>query len=438
MNAVNKVDVFISYQHEEQSIVLKIVDTLEKNGISCWYAPRNIVSGSYAKSICEGIGNCKVFLLVLSEGSSNSTHVLNEVEMAYKRLDKGIILIPFKITNEISNEEMNYYINRLQWVDAVNEPLEKAINDLLNKLIPMFGLNNQKNTSIVTSVRATNEYFDVEDKIEISRLKDEEELLNPIESNLYDKILFGKEKVNILDVNVLYAQSHLQKLYRNNETVFLGLCYDQKAVSLYSQMYESYNNVHFKYINLNDNYFDKVLMDYMEEIGITKFDLINLSMVLLDVKDPMRILNKLRKFIAPGGYFYIRDIDDGITKYYPDDDKLFEKYFKLADLDQLAGFRQSGRQIYKYLVSLSPSEISMPLYGFSNVGLNYEEKQKLFSSFMTFLQHEYPRLLKLEPTNQTYQEANDWLLENMPTIEEQFFDSKFFFVAGFIIFIAKF
>ena len=201
MSTINKVDVFISYQHEEQSIVLKIVDTLEKNGISCWYAPRNIISGSYAKSICDGIGKCKVFLLVLSEGSSNSTHVLNEVEMAYKRLDKGIIMIPFKITNEISNEEMNYYINRLQWVDAVNKPLEKAINDLLNKLVPMFGLNDKNHSSISKSIRLSNEYFDVEDEIEMNRLKDEDELLSPIELEIYDKIFFGKEKLNILDVN---------------------------------------------------------------------------------------------------------------------------------------------------------------------------------------------------------------------------------------------
>lgn len=440
-NKVDNVDVFISYQHESENIVIKLVDALEKNGIKCWYAPRNIISGSYAKSICEGIEKCKVFLLVLSDEASNSQHVLNEVELAYKRLGKGIILMPFKITEEITNEEMNYYINRLQWIDAVNKPLEKAINDLLNILKPMFGISDDDSKekilgNLSPTARNTNKYLDSDDIFEIERLRAEGELLYQFESNIYDKVFFGRDDCNVLDVNVLSADDNLKRLYRKEVKNYLGLVYNENVLKKYQEKFDK-DDVKFRYIDLDDLYFDVKIKEYMQELGIKTFDLINLSMVILDLKDPMRVLSKLRRLLSPNGKFYIRDIDDGLTIYYPDEDGVFKKYFELADADKFAGFRNGGRQIFQYLKKLGAKNIELPLYGLPNVSLDYNDKSLLFQSYFTFLRHEYIRLVKQE-NNEDYLLAKKWLDDNMPIIEEKYFDDNFFFVAGFIIFIAEF
>lgn len=441
MEIVNNVDVFVSYQHEDEGIVKKIVEALEKNYIKCWYAPRNIISGSYARSICDGIEKCKVFLLVLSDLSSNSQHVLNEVEMAYKRLDSGIILMPFKITSEITNEEMNYYINRLQWIDAVNSPLENAINDLINKLKPMFGIDDKDSeTKIIGNLkptaRLTNAYFSFEDKEEVERLKAEGDLLLPIEQNIYDKLFFEKNDLNVLDVNVLYAGNQVKRLYRKEVKNYIGLTYSKESATAYNELYPQ-NDSKYYYIDVKDPHFDVELSKIIRGLGIRGFDLINMSMVILDLEDPVRVLKKLRKFMNPGGMMYIRDIDDGLNLFYPDDEGLMKKYFDLANADSLAGFRQSGRQIYKYLREVGAKEISLELNGLSTVGMSYQQKRDLLTTY-SFLPHEYERLAKENPNNDDYKKANEWLYENMPTIEDIFLEDDYFFMGGFVIYTAKF
>lgn len=95
MTAENK-QVFISYHTETgRDTVGKMCAALEGAGISCWYAPRN-VGPNYAQSIVEAIRGCRVFLLVLNEGSNVSAHVLNEINCAFDRFKahEDITLLP--------------------------------------------------------------------------------------------------------------------------------------------------------------------------------------------------------------------------------------------------------------------------------------------------------------------------------------------------------
>ena len=140
-------DVFISYEHESKSIADNICSVLESRGVRCWYAPRDVY-GDYATSIVEAIEKCKVFVLILNHNSSESPHVLNEVEMAYKRILNGeITIIPFKVDEGILSKAMEYYVKRLHWIDAVSEPLEKSIHHLYEQLVPILGIEKSENKS---------------------------------------------------------------------------------------------------------------------------------------------------------------------------------------------------------------------------------------------------------------------------------------------------
>ena len=136
-------DVFISYEHESKSIADNICAVLESKGVRCWYAPRDVY-GDYATSIVDAIEHCRVFILVLNHNSSNSPHVLNEVEMAYQRILNGeITIVPFKVDDGILSKAMEYYVKRLHWIDAVSAPLEQAINQLYDQLVPILGITKQ-------------------------------------------------------------------------------------------------------------------------------------------------------------------------------------------------------------------------------------------------------------------------------------------------------
>lgn len=131
----NEHDVFISYSHKDKKVADAICANLELNGIKCWYAPRNIVSGEdWASSIVKAIGKAKVFVLVFSEYSNGSEQVMNEVSAAF---NAGCVVIPFKIKDIDMSAGLYYYLNRVHWFDAVSLPLEKNIKQLCEQIKPL-------------------------------------------------------------------------------------------------------------------------------------------------------------------------------------------------------------------------------------------------------------------------------------------------------------
>ena len=107
-------DVFISYSNIDKSVAVDVCSILEKNGIPCWIAPRDVPAGKpYAASLVNAIRDSQIIVLVLSKGSNNSVHVLREMSEA---VDNGIPIIPFRIEDIEPSEEMRYYIKSIHWL----------------------------------------------------------------------------------------------------------------------------------------------------------------------------------------------------------------------------------------------------------------------------------------------------------------------------------
>ena len=91
-------DAFISYTHEDRTHAMDVVNFLESKNISCWIAPRDVVL-SYASDIVDAISKCRYFIVVISEKTLASVHVLNEIEQAYKYYrDGSLAIIPLLLT----------------------------------------------------------------------------------------------------------------------------------------------------------------------------------------------------------------------------------------------------------------------------------------------------------------------------------------------------
>jgi|GEM_PF-5156387 len=128
-------DVFISYSTQHNSAdVEKISNFLESNGIECWYAPRDIPPGErYSRSIISALNGCPIFLLVYSDGSNNSDHVINEIERAFNAKRK---IIPFRVESVRPSEDLEYFISTSQWIDAFpDDKYDVALKKLLDAII---------------------------------------------------------------------------------------------------------------------------------------------------------------------------------------------------------------------------------------------------------------------------------------------------------------
>ena len=135
-----KYDVFISYSSKDKNIADAITHGLEERGLRCWIAPRDIKPGKeYAAEIVNAIKNSKIMVLVFSNNSNNSVHVLREVERA---VSNGIPIIPFRIEDIFPNESMQYYISAAHWLDAFNLETEEQIEKLYDSIIALLKNSN--------------------------------------------------------------------------------------------------------------------------------------------------------------------------------------------------------------------------------------------------------------------------------------------------------
>lgn len=121
-------DVFISYSHKDKAVADAICAKLEEDGIRCWYAPRDIVPGAdWAASIIDAIKSVKVMVLIFTDYSNASKQVLREVNNA---VSNGVVIVPFKLTETLPSEGMEYYLSTVHWLDAMNRPLERSVAQL--------------------------------------------------------------------------------------------------------------------------------------------------------------------------------------------------------------------------------------------------------------------------------------------------------------------
>jgi TolB-like protein len=109
-------DVFISYASQDAAIADATVSVLERRGLKCWIAPRDVTPGEfYAGAIVHAIDASKATVLILSQHSAASPHVIREVERA---ASKRHPLVSLRIDRAPLPAELEYFLNTSQWLDA--------------------------------------------------------------------------------------------------------------------------------------------------------------------------------------------------------------------------------------------------------------------------------------------------------------------------------
>ena len=106
-------DVFISHSSKDSGIADKVVAYFEERGLSCWMAPRDIVPGTeWAAAITTAITASKVFLIIYTENSAESSQVVREINLAETK--PGVFVVPYK-TDEAPLKGSFEYARREKW-----------------------------------------------------------------------------------------------------------------------------------------------------------------------------------------------------------------------------------------------------------------------------------------------------------------------------------
>jgi formylglycine-generating enzyme required for sulfatase activity len=125
-------DVFVSHSSKDKLFADALVAHLERSGIRCWVAPRDMMAGeNWAGSILKAIANSKLMVLVFSTHTNSSNHIRREVERA---VHHGIPVAPVRIADAHPTDDLEYFLSSSHWIDAVTLPMEEHFAKLAEQI----------------------------------------------------------------------------------------------------------------------------------------------------------------------------------------------------------------------------------------------------------------------------------------------------------------
>jgi TolB-like protein len=124
--------VFISYASSDAAVAGALVEALERHGITCWIAPRDVKPGAiYADAIVRAISGAKALVLVLSEHAIASSHVSREIE---RSASKKHPIFALHIDGAPLIPAFEYFLSESQWVEAQSGKMEAAYARLIEAI----------------------------------------------------------------------------------------------------------------------------------------------------------------------------------------------------------------------------------------------------------------------------------------------------------------
>lgn len=167
-------DVFISHSSKDKEIAEKVLNFFEGRGLSCWIAPRDIVPGTeWAAAINAAITASKVFLIIYTANSAESSQVSREISLAETK--QGVFVVPYKTDDTPLVGSFEYYLVGSHFISADYskndyklEELYTQVADIVGGSIPqpeivmkpieapIAGVSGTGETPVVSAVSATS------------------------------------------------------------------------------------------------------------------------------------------------------------------------------------------------------------------------------------------------------------------------------------------
>ena len=191
---------------------------------------------------------------------------------------------------------------------------------------------------------------------------------------------------------------------------------------------------HFHVLDIEQDCFLEEMHDHMGAEGISGFDVINCSMVLMHLADPVGALKKLKSILADGGTLIVREVDDGIQRAFPDPENRFGKLLDIIAGDNRLGDRHCGRKVYSYLKNAGFSLVRLEKEGLSNISI--PDRKLLYEMAIPAFFDYMKSRTENEPDNTEYRKAYEWYAANLDEISKSFEREDFFISLGFMSFTA--
>jgi TIR domain len=122
---------FVSHVTEDRAAATQVVDELERRGVRCWIAPRNVrPGGTFDDDIADAIESCRAMLLIFSSQCNESEYIRREITVAG---NANKLIIPFRIEDVEPKRGLSVRLANLHWIDAF-VTRERAIDEVVHSV----------------------------------------------------------------------------------------------------------------------------------------------------------------------------------------------------------------------------------------------------------------------------------------------------------------
>lgn len=427
--------VFISH-HSNSSVgmVIELSGVLQAYGIDHWYAERDIKPmDNYTEIIPFVIEKSELLVLLLNKESNVSKQVLREVQCA---LRWKIPVMIARLDDCEESQSIAYIGSTAQYVDLRGQNkvvAAQSLGEVINEWKNGHKIKKRGN-NVFRIERAENSLEFYGDEGERKRLETQRNFIYEFAAREYDSFISELENGSFLDVGCNTGEQAMMFVKGRNEIRhYVGIDREESALEKAKELFPF---GHFFKGNCEADDFDDLLSEIEEELNIEGFDLINLSMLLLHMKEPQILLDILSGHLAEGGRIVILDIDDGLNIAYPDSDNLFGKAVEICSETGYSGYRKSGRQVCKLLSDIEMSEIQLHKQGLSTVGMSRDKRSEFYELYFWFILDDLRKMNRQAPDDKIVSAELSWFEEHYKEMKACFKKKGFYFNLGFMLYSA--
>lgn len=436
-------DVFISYRRDGGFETARLIYEHFTNamGLKVFFDLEELRSGKFNIKLYNAIDESENFILVLPRNAldrCNNEDDWLRLEIVHA-INKDKNIIPLMLNGFVWPDSLPECLADLPKFNGVT--LNREYFDAsMAKLVSMLrGINITSNGIFRNSnqERRENPYLTLSDR-ERHRLRVQQQLMTSFDSEVYDRIKTIYEKLYILDVGSSSGDLIMDRLGKCDKVEkLIGLEYSEEVVQNANSTYGVPGKIQFYNVDIESQEFCSRLKEIMTEHGIEGFNVINISMVLLHLKTPYKLLKNIRQFLTKDGLLVIKDIDDGYNIVYPDEKGEFNRVMEICSRNETSGYRKSGRQIYTLLGRAGYKNIKLEKLGLTTIGMDYDEREAIFETYFSFVLGDLLIMKNRYPNDRRIANDYEWYSQNYEDLEEKFHDTNLFFSLGFMLFTAQ-
>jgi hypothetical protein len=120
-------DIVVIYPRGNKPLIKRLISKVESDGISCWVAPRDFKQEE-KDAIVSIIQQSKLLILIIDKTATSNGELRLALTTA---LENKIEIVPFVVEKVESNLYTDFFLNKLNWIDAYEDSFENAYELLI-------------------------------------------------------------------------------------------------------------------------------------------------------------------------------------------------------------------------------------------------------------------------------------------------------------------